>query len=513
MQVSTKRKNLNLNKCCINDNVSNWIEQDIIVPDSKPDALKIVHVNVTPYVSDVEVMEDRIKVIGKLNYFVIYRVDDEVFNTRGLFGCYPFTENLQVKGVTKDMNITVMPNTKNVIYALPNERKISVKSEICFKVKAKCTTNVQIISLFDTEENIECKMATDSFNNILQHKKSIIASKDDVMLPKDAEDYFETLDINTKIINTEFKESYNKIMVKGDIEVKLLYLSETEKGKIKKVKFLVPFSAMIELENINDKSKFEIEYNLQNFDLKLNSDITTTKTMNADYRIEADVTMYEKEETEYVEDFYSQNRELDFKNSRIEVVKKDFTINKNIEVREILSNILSENTNVIDYTLDINSIVPTVNANNNVNVEGNAKISIITQNTENGEIDTKQVEVFVNSNIELENVTSDAKITVDISNNGVNLVQSGRDISLDMNIIAKCYIENIAPINIIDKIDSNSLDLANIDSMNIYIVKPGDTLWNIAKKYKTSVEKILKTNEDILDPDNINVGQKIFVIR
>lgn len=33
------------------------------------------------------------------------------------------------------------------------------------------------------------------------------------------------------------------------------------------------------------------------------------------------------------------------------------------------------------------------------------------------------------------------------------------------------------------------------------------------KKYKTSVEKILKTNEDILDPDKINVGQKIFVIR
>ena len=82
-----------------------------------------------------------------------------------------------------------------------------------------------------------------------------------------------------------------------------------------------------------------------------------------------------------------------------------------------------------------------------------------------------------------------------------------------MNIIAKCYIENVATINIIDKIDSDKIDFSNIDSMNIYIVKPGDTLWNIAKKYKTSVEKILKTNEDILNPDNINVGQKIFVIR
>ena len=82
-----------------------------------------------------------------------------------------------------------------------------------------------------------------------------------------------------------------------------------------------------------------------------------------------------------------------------------------------------------------------------------------------------------------------------------------------MNIMARCYVENVANINIIDKIDGNKLDLASLDSMNIYIVKPGDTLWHIAKKYKNSVEKILKTNEDILDPDKINVGQKIFVIR
>ena len=84
MQITSQKKNLNLNKCCINESVSEWMEQDIIVPDTKPDALKIVYVNVTPYVSDVEVMEDRVKLVGKLNYFVIYRVDDEKFNTRGL---------------------------------------------------------------------------------------------------------------------------------------------------------------------------------------------------------------------------------------------------------------------------------------------------------------------------------------------------------------------------------------------------------------------------------------------
>ena len=138
---------------------------------------------------------------------------------------------------------------------------------------------------------------------------------------------------------------------------------------------------------------------------------------------------------------------------------------------------------------------------------------MVIQNTENNEIDTKQIELLVNADVELENVSSDTKITVDVSNNGINLTQSGRNVEIDMNILAKCYIENIASINIIDTIEADKLDLGNMESLNIYIVKEGDTLWNIAKKYKTSIEKLLKANPEITDPDNIVEGQKIFVIR
>ena len=46
MLVNMQKKSLVLNKCSINENISDWIEQDIIVPDSKPDAVKIVNVTV-----------------------------------------------------------------------------------------------------------------------------------------------------------------------------------------------------------------------------------------------------------------------------------------------------------------------------------------------------------------------------------------------------------------------------------------------------------------------------------
>lgn len=511
MNINTERKSISLNKCSVNQDICNWIEQDIIVPDTKPDAIKIVHVNVTPYVSDVEVQNGKIKALGKINYFIIYKVNDEKFNTRGLFVSYPYTEVLDVKGIDKDMEVSVVPHAKNIIFSLPNERKIAVKSEICFRVKAKCKTSINLINSF-SDENIECKMCETSFNNIIKNTKSIIASKEDVMLPKEAEDFFEILDVDVRIKNTEFKDSYNKIMVKGEIQIKMLYIADGETEQVKKVVFSIPFSSMIEMENINDRSKFNIEYTMQDFNLKPNTDITSTKTMNADYKIEVDVTMYEEENTSFVDDFYSQTRELVYENSRVDVVKKNIIIDKNIGVVETLTNILPSNTNVIDYNLDINSINTTVNGNG-VHVEGNAKVTILTQNTETQEIDSKTIDVLVNEDITLENVEDDAKISVDISNNGLNLTQNGNDIELDMNILVRNYIENVATMNLINDITDDNLDLSNLDSMNIYIVKPGDTLWNIAKKYKTSVDKLLATNEDILDKDNINVGQKILIIR
>ena len=49
-------------------------------------------------------------------------------------------------------------------------------------------------------------------------------------------------------------------------------------------------------------------------------------------------------------------------------------------------------------------------------------------------------------------------------------------------------------------------------SIIIYFVKPGDTLWNIAKRYKSTVENIKQIN-NIEDEDKIEVNQQLFIPR
>ncbi len=511
MLVNMQTKKISLNKCAINESVSSWVEQDIIVPDTKPDAVKIVNVTVTPYVNNFEILDGKIKVIGKINYFIIYKVDDERFNSRGLFMSYPYTEVINVDNVDSSMDVMIIPKCKNVIYSLPNERKIAIKSEIIFKITANKMVDLNVIKSFDEDSNIECKMCEKSFCNILQNKFSVIASKEDVMLPKEAEDFFEILSVDPKICNTEFKESYNKIMVKGDISLKIIYLSENEADSVKTMNLEVPFSAMIELDNINDRSKFDIRYVMQDFNIKLNPEITSTKTFSIDYQIGADVSMYEDDDIEYVEDFYSREKELIYDEETVSAVSKNMMSTKTIDIKENISNILPPNTRIIDYNLDTSYINPNINGAT-VELDGNAKVILLLQDLETNELSAKTVDILVNEKYELDEMTAGAKAYINIESESVNVTQSGTDIEVKMTLDINTNIQNIVDLSIIEKIEDAILDLSNIDSINVYIVKPGDSLWKIAKKYKTSIDKIVKIN-DIPDPDKIDVGQKILIIR
>ena len=53
--------------------------------------------------------------------------------------------------------------------------------------------------------------------------------------------------------------------------------------------------------------------------------------------------------------------------------------------------------------------------------------------------------------------------------------------------------------------------MALTEDMVSYTVLPGDSLWKIAKKFKTSVDSISKLNQ--LEDEEISEGHKLLIIR
>ena len=67
-------------------------------------------------------------------------------------------------------------------------------------------------------------------------------------------------------------------------------------------------------------------------------------------------------------------------------------------------------------------------------------------------------------------------------------------------------------IGVIENISVEQSQNCNMYSMIIYFIKPGDTLWKIAKMFRSTVEDIAKVN-DIEDPNKIRAGEKIYIPR
>ena len=78
------------------------------------------------------------------------------------------------------------------------------------------------------------------------------------------------------------------------------------------------------------------------------------------------------------------------------------------------------------------------------------------------------------------------------------------------------YVTGFAQVemNMIDEVENLPFDeeeIARIPSITGYIVKNGDTLWMIAKRYGTTIDKIKQYNENVEEP--LESGRKLFLIK
>lgn len=101
----------------------------------------------------------------------------------------------------------------------------------------------------------------------------------------------------------------------------------------------------------------------------------------------------------------------------------------------------------------------------------------------------------------------DTDLTVEQDN---FVIVSDGNIEANITMQFNIGISKTEKISIIDDLEVKECRQNNIYSMIIYFVKPGDTLWKIAKKFRSTVEDIARVN-GIEDENKIYVGQQLYI--
>ena len=295
-------------RICLNQIVGNKddifsVEENIIIPDVKPDILSAVNSSGNVYVYKKELVNGKIRIDGGIQIYVMYIADNEQNNIRALNTVIDFSQNIDVENIEENMNFNCNLNIKDIECKILNGRKINVKANIAVQISVFSNTEKQILKSIENVEKIQMISNQEVINSLKGYGETIAVAKDTISLDNNIADIFDT-DICVK--NRDLKISYNKVLSKADVIVEILYLTEDE--KISTATAQIPIMGFIDINDISDNDICESNYEIRNINIKPNNTEENTISIEIEFLISC--SGYESREINLIQDLYSPEQDI-----------------------------------------------------------------------------------------------------------------------------------------------------------------------------------------------------------
>ena len=505
MDVNTTNETLCLSKIIGQKSEIIFVEGDIIVPDVKPDILNTINVSGNVCVYKKEVLDGKIRIDGNVNVYIMYLADTENQNVRGLSTSIDFTHVLDIEGCKNGMSLDENVIIKSIECKILNGRKVNIKISLIVEGSVYTNENIEFINNLEDAQDIQYFRTPLQLNTLIGEGTTKTIAKDTIVIDN-TDSLAEILNVDLNIVNRDVKISYNKILAKAEAYLKIMYL--TEDGRICMAEANIPIMGFIDMPNVTEESDTEVKYKLKNIIIKPNSDEEHSMYVEAEFELVCRV--YETKETQIIEDLYSTCKELSFNSRQVGITTDRTNLEQMCNIRERL-NIPEIGENKI-YDATVNVLINNQNiTQDNIMYDGEIEINFIYESDDITKVATIQYRLPFNFTAGVQGVNANSLVMTEIEvklQDFVVLSDGNIDAKIDLQFCINT--SRTKDIKIIYNITENDLTENNSYSMTIYFVKKGDTLWNIAKKHKSTIEEIVRVN-NIEDENRIYPGQQLFI--
>lgn len=507
MEVQVSKENICINKLVAEKKELIFIQNDMIVPDSKPDILNTINVSGNVCIYKKEVSDDKIKIDGTIPTYIMYLPDSKEDNLRALNCNLDFSETIAVPGAREGMILVTQCVIKDMECKVINGRKISIKAGVEFCIKMYSNEEVEIINQINNIKDIQTLQENFSVNSLVGNGKTSVYAKDTFSI-ESQDELAEILKVDINLVDKDIKLSYNKVLAKAEAEIKIMYL--TEDNRIGRVVGKIPVVGFIDIQNIAEDNICDVNYEIKNMQIRPNP--VEDHSIYIELEIEQNCMAFEKRQINLIQDLYSPTTNLEFSQKRISSgadkseMTKDFTIKDKVQIAGL------EEGNLLDVEVKPN-LVSTNITNSKINYSGEINLNFIFT-TENS-IHSRNAKIPFE--ISEENPEGSDKINVDTDitiGNTTFEVTKGGEVACEINMEIATNLSKNIDMNLIDNInvveELPEGEDEDYDSLILYIVQPGDTLWKIAKRFHTTVDELVRMN-GIEDSNQIAIGQKIYI--
>lgn len=238
------------------------IKSNIELQTSKPSIDEIIKMDIMPSVSEVNPVNDGIKISGSLGLNIVYLSDIAENNLQMYDSNIPFSEVIEINEPCDNVKYDVDYSIKDLAYILKEnndgETKIIIL-QLVLEVGLRIIQNQTIMVLNDvycTTNEVTTESSEIELEEMCNHSEKDIAIKETLDIPEGAPKIRQICSINprTEINSTQWKD--NNLIINGVIRLQTLYISDNQEVMIYSCKNEIPFCEELSMENRSTGNAF-----------------------------------------------------------------------------------------------------------------------------------------------------------------------------------------------------------------------------------------------------------------
>lgn len=510
------KRNIHMDRVRVQAVTQFTLEDDVNIPENKPDIAALNLEKGELVIDEIKPAADSVTIRGRLAFVVLYHTMEEGSNLVVLEGKLPFEERVNMQGVVPADAVTVEGEVEDISMNMINSRKLNIQSLVTLTARVEELYDEEAPIAVHGDEKVEYRRMPLELAQIAIAKNDIFRLKEEVSLPSNYPNIFQILWSNLSLGDVEFKVMEEKIAVSGDIHFFLLYEGEGEDHPCRSFETTLPFSGVLECHGCREGMLPDIRYRLGQQELAVRPDFDgEERNVSLELVLDIAIRIYEEERLEIISDLYGVSKEIS-------------TVTHRADLRKLLSRVTGK-TKVTDHVHVTDGTVLQLlhsegsvtleqcsTVENGIQLQGSVQVKIMYITGED-EAPYGSAQAFLPYQYTLE-VPDIAPEDMGEVRAEVEQLQTTMLDGEEMDVKAVLSFSTVAfktiPVELISGVNVSELDsgkMSSLPGMAVYMVKDGDNLWNIGKRYYVPVDVLRELNG--LESDEVKAGQKLLIVK
>lgn len=491
-------------------------DEDYNIPDSKPDVGRMIQSKGDMVMDEVRLSDGRAFLRGNLNVDLLYVGEDEG-EIYSLSAKLPMEEIINLEGIAGGDKMCLKWEIEDLSLYVIHSRKLNIKAIVTFYAVVDEPTEIRLpISVGD--ESVSVRKKKVCLMSLHVHKKDTMRVKEDIQLVSNRPNIRELLWHTIEARGIDLRPEDNAVKVKGELAIFVLYAGDDEGNPLQWMEYSLPFGGEVECPECRDELIPNIEVSMihQGIEVKPDSD-GEERIFQADVVLELDMKMYKEEEHDIVLDVYTPLKECvihgkkEILDSLLVRNSSKCRLTDRVEVKETQGKVLQICHSMGRIKIDKSAIVE-----DGILVEGIVLLKVL-YIIGNDDMPFYSMETMIPFThvAEARGITKECTyfLQTDMEQLSTTMVDSN-ELEVKATVGINVLVLNSREEMIIEKVEEQPLDrnkIQNMPGITVYMTGEGDTMWDIAKRFYTTVDEICRINE--LEGDEVKPGQPLLLVK